>query len=43
MQPWDFIVIRDVAIKRKVRDAFEAAHREAAGCSATTGSKPTAG
>ena len=31
MQPWDFIVIRDVAAKRKVRDAFEAAHQEAAG------------
>jgi 5,6-dimethylbenzimidazole synthase len=30
MQPWDFIVIRDVAVRRKVRDAFEAAHQEAA-------------
>ena len=30
MQPWDFIVIRDVAVKRKVRDAFQTAHREAA-------------
>ena len=31
MQPWDFIVIRDAATKGKVRDAFEAAHQEAAG------------
>lgn len=30
MQPWDFIVITDVAVKRKVRDAFQAANREAA-------------
>ncbi len=31
MQPWDFIVVRDAAIKRKVRDAFQAANLEAAG------------
>ena len=30
MQPWDFIVVRDAAVKRKVRDAFEVAHGEAA-------------
>jgi len=30
MQPWDFIVISDAAVKRKVRDAFQTAHREAA-------------
>lgn len=30
MQPWDFIVVRDAAARRKVRDAFQAAHREAA-------------
>ena len=30
MQPWDFIVVRDVAVKRKVRDAFQVAHTEAA-------------
>jgi len=30
MQPWDFIVIRDAAVKRKVRDAFQTANREAA-------------
>jgi 5,6-dimethylbenzimidazole synthase len=31
MQPWDFIVVRDPAIKQKVRDAFQDAHLEAAG------------
>ena len=31
MQPWDFIVVRDPAIKQKVRDAFQAANLEAAG------------
>src|SRR5271163_4290516 len=31
MQPWDFIVVRDAAIKQKVRDAFQAANLEAAG------------
>ena len=31
MQPWDFIVVRDAAIKRKVRNAFQGAHQEAAG------------
>lgn len=30
MQPWDFIVVRDPAIKRKVRDAFQIRHLEAA-------------
>ena len=30
MQPWDFIVVRDTAIKRKVRNAFQGAHLEAA-------------
>ncbi len=29
MQPWDFIVIRDPAIKTRIRDAFQVAHREA--------------
>jgi len=29
MQPWDFIVIRDMAIKTRIRDAFQVAHREA--------------
>jgi len=31
MQPWDFIVVRDPAIKQQVRDSFEAANLEAAG------------
>ncbi len=31
MQPWDFIVVRDMAIKRKVRDSFQIANEEAAG------------
>ncbi|MGY9005043.1 MAG: 5,6-dimethylbenzimidazole synthase [Alphaproteobacteria bacterium] len=30
MQPWDFIVVRDAAVKRKVRDAFHTANLEAA-------------
>lgn len=30
MQPWDFIVVRDQAVKRQVHDAFHAAHAEAA-------------
>ncbi len=30
MQPWDFIVVRDAQIKRKLRDAFQTAHLEAA-------------
>jgi 5,6-dimethylbenzimidazole synthase len=29
MQPWDFVVVRDPAIKQKVRDSFEAANAEA--------------
>lgn len=31
MQPWDFIVVRDPAVKGKIKGAFEVAHREAAG------------
>jgi 5,6-dimethylbenzimidazole synthase len=31
MQPWDFIVVRDAAIRQRVRDAFQAANLEAAG------------
>lgn len=31
MQPWDFIVVRDPAVKRDLRAAFEIAHGEAAG------------
>ena len=31
MQPWDFIVIRDSAIKQRVRDSFQAANLEATG------------
>jgi 5,6-dimethylbenzimidazole synthase len=31
MQPWDFIVVRDPAIKQNVRDSFQAANLEAAG------------
>jgi 5,6-dimethylbenzimidazole synthase len=30
MQPWDFIVVRDAGIKRRLRDAFAAANEEAA-------------
>lgn len=30
MQPWDFIVVRDPSIKRRVREAFAVAHDEAA-------------
>lgn len=30
MQPWDFIVIKDPTVKRSIRDAFVAAHHEAA-------------
>lgn len=30
MQPWDFIVVRDQAVKRKVHAAFHRAHGEAA-------------
>jgi 5,6-dimethylbenzimidazole synthase len=30
MQPWDFIVIRDVAVKQRVRDPFQTAHTGAA-------------
>jgi 5,6-dimethylbenzimidazole synthase len=31
MQPWDFVVVRNPAIRQRVRDAFEAANVEAAG------------
>ena len=31
MQPWDFIVVRDPAIKQTLRDSFQAANLEAAG------------
>jgi 5,6-dimethylbenzimidazole synthase len=30
MQPWDFIVVRDPAVRQQVRDAFEVANLEAA-------------
>ncbi len=30
MQPWDFIVVRDPAVKRRVHDGFQKAHAEAA-------------
>lgn len=30
MQPWDFIVVRSDAVKRRIRDAFQRAHQEAA-------------
>jgi 5,6-dimethylbenzimidazole synthase len=30
MQPWNFIVVRDLAVRTKIRDAFEVANREAA-------------
>ncbi|WP_040730479.1 5,6-dimethylbenzimidazole synthase [Thiocapsa marina] len=30
MQPWDFILVRDPAVKRRIKDGFETAHREAA-------------
>jgi len=30
MQPWDFIVVRDAGIKRRLRDSFTAANEEAA-------------
>ena len=30
MQPWDFIVVRDAAVRQKVRDAFQSANLEAA-------------
>jgi len=31
MQPWDFVVVRDPAVKGRVKAAFEVANREAAG------------
>ncbi len=30
MQPWDFIVVKDVETRQKVKDGFELAHAEAA-------------
>lgn len=30
MQPWDFVVVRDSAVKLQIRDAFQRAHLEAA-------------
>jgi 5,6-dimethylbenzimidazole synthase len=30
MQPWDFIVVRNLAVRQRVRDAFEVANLEAA-------------
>jgi 5,6-dimethylbenzimidazole synthase len=30
MQPWDFIVVRDISVRQQVRDAFEVANLEAA-------------
>jgi len=30
MQPWDFIVVRDPAIRQEIKHGFEIAHREAA-------------
>lgn len=30
MQPWDFIIVRNQAIRQQIKDAFEVAHREAA-------------
>ena len=29
MQPWDFIIVRDQAIRQQIKDAFEVAHSEA--------------
>jgi 5,6-dimethylbenzimidazole synthase len=30
MQPWDFIIVRDDEVKRKIKEDFEVAHSEAA-------------
>ena len=30
MQPWDFIVVRDPEVRRRIKEGFEVAHREAA-------------
>ena len=30
MQPWDFVVVRDVAVRQQIKEGFEAAHAEAA-------------
>ena len=31
MQPWDFVVVRDLAVRQQIKEGFEAAHAEAAG------------
>jgi 5,6-dimethylbenzimidazole synthase len=30
MQPWDFVVVRDLAVRQQIKEGFEAAHAEAA-------------
>jgi 5,6-dimethylbenzimidazole synthase len=30
MQPWDFVVVRDLAVRKQIKEGFEAAHAEAA-------------
>lgn len=30
MQPWDFIVVKDMGVRQGIKDGFETAHREAA-------------
>lgn len=30
MQPWDFIVVKDPAIRQEIKDGFQTAHRDAA-------------
>ena len=30
MQPWDFVVVKDLEVRRKVKEGFEIAHAEAA-------------
>lgn len=29
MQPWDFIIVKDMAVKKKLKDGFSTAHAEA--------------
>lgn len=31
MQPWDFVVVHDLAVRKQIKEGFEAAHAEAAG------------
>lgn len=31
MQPWDFVVVRDLAVRKQIKEGFEVAHAEAAG------------